>query len=701
MLTDRYARQQLIEGWDQERLRRSRVVVAGVGALGNEVAKNLALLGVGFILLIDFDQIDLSNLSRTVLFQTSEVGLPKVESAAKALARLNPEVALRTINGDLFYDVGLGFYRHSDLVIGCLDNLAARSRVGLSCALAGVPYLDGGMWSLGGEARWFMAGDGPCFDCTLTPDDRARAEERRSCTGFRAAPSGEPRPVPTVATTASIIGGLLAQEAVKYLSGHSITAGRAIVYNGQALSLHRAELARNPACPSGHHPYAEVVELPHRAADLSARRLLAIASADARQRRDQKREPSGWAGDEVLVELGRDFLLALDCPACGLHADVNRPWGRVPEDEQVCPRCGAARRAEVIRAVGETNPEADRPLAQLGVPPGEVLAVRTPAGLRFYELTADVVGPGLSQENIAMESIKQFSVAEKFDYEALLDEAIETVIAANVELGPEQRKADANLQEAAESLRRLKKAQASFSPSLTIQPLTPREFTARGLEPAPDVKQWMKTHRFYLVQVPVTLRPVAGWAFTRLECWVGFEAGRKGQSPPQIHDLCPDDVWVEILGLKTQLRLGLDEALKFKAGLAGSQNVYQSLSGEAQARVAVEAAGGARLVVGPFAYSVSRRQVSGRGRENSEVFWHLDGQEYVEKEEPYLALVLRVPESLNVVNASGELIAYQQFDFLGAHLKDWEGSFRDKLKSFFSRGLPLENTASWKNILPA
>ncbi|MCP4661421.1 MAG: ThiF family adenylyltransferase [bacterium] len=158
--------------------------------------------------MIDFDRVEASNLSRCALFLPGDVGRPKVEAAARALARLNPEVAVRTIAGDLFYDVGLGWYRRSDLVIGCLDSLAARSQVGLAATLAGVPYLDGGMWSLGGEVRCFLPGDGPCFDCTLGPEDYERAWERRSCSGFRQ-PAGETGAEATLASTAAIVGGLL------------------------------------------------------------------------------------------------------------------------------------------------------------------------------------------------------------------------------------------------------------------------------------------------------------------------------------------------------------------------------------------------------------------------------------------------------------------------------------------------------------
>lgn len=391
---DRYARQRLIEWWDQDRLRAARVLIAGAGALGNELLKNLVLLGVGHLLVIDFDRVEVSNLSRTVLFDETNIGQPKVKSAARALAQLNPEVTIHTVEGDLFYDVGLGFYRHSHLAIGCLDNLAARSQVGLSCVLAGIPYLDGGMWSLGGEVRWFTAGEGPCFDCTLSPNDQARADERRSCTGFRDPTWNEEERVPTVATTAAIIGGLLAQEAAKWLCGYPITPGKAIVYNGQALTMHRSELARNPTCASSHLPYDHVIELPYRASDLTSYRLLQRAGQDLANTDGplpvQPGLTAAGTGEKPILELGRDFLVAFACPQCGRQQPVNQTWGKVLETERRCPHCGATRQTETIRALAADSPLADRPLASLGVPPGEVLAVRTARGLLFYELTADL-----------------------------------------------------------------------------------------------------------------------------------------------------------------------------------------------------------------------------------------------------------------------------------------------------------------------
>jgi adenylyltransferase/sulfurtransferase len=88
MTADRYDRQQRIDGWDQKALQAARVMVVGAGAIGNELIKNLALLGVGHLLIIDFDRVEASNLSRTVLFQHSHLGQSKAQRAAGEAAAI-------------------------------------------------------------------------------------------------------------------------------------------------------------------------------------------------------------------------------------------------------------------------------------------------------------------------------------------------------------------------------------------------------------------------------------------------------------------------------------------------------------------------------------------------------------------------------------------------------------------------------------
>src|SRR5438046_2685512 len=165
---DRYARQRLISAWDQEKISRASILVAGAGALGNEVLKNLALIGIGRILIVDFDRIEISNLSRSVLFREQDLHEPKASTAARALQRLNPEMCVEAIDGDLETDLGLGQIRDCDLVLGCLDSIYARWALNRACQRAGVSWINAGISATVGEISLHVPGEGACYECGMT-----------------------------------------------------------------------------------------------------------------------------------------------------------------------------------------------------------------------------------------------------------------------------------------------------------------------------------------------------------------------------------------------------------------------------------------------------------------------------------------------------------------------------------------------------
>src|SRR3954454_2230549 len=139
---DRYGRLRLIPWWRQEKLAAARVLVVGAGALGNEVVKNLALLGVGTTYLIDLDNVEPSNLSRSVLFRTIDGGRSKAEVAAERAREINPECTFVPVHGDVITDLGLGHFLDADVVIGCLDNREARLWVNRQCWKVQRPWVD-------------------------------------------------------------------------------------------------------------------------------------------------------------------------------------------------------------------------------------------------------------------------------------------------------------------------------------------------------------------------------------------------------------------------------------------------------------------------------------------------------------------------------------------------------------------------------
>ncbi len=125
-MEDRFARHQLLPGWDQDRLAAATVVVIGVGALGNQVGLALALAGVGRMMLCDHDRVEPSNLSRAPLLGPADVGEFKVMAAARRLMAIAPGLKVEARPRPLVNGVGLAELRDADLVLGCLDRRAAR-----------------------------------------------------------------------------------------------------------------------------------------------------------------------------------------------------------------------------------------------------------------------------------------------------------------------------------------------------------------------------------------------------------------------------------------------------------------------------------------------------------------------------------------------------------------------------------------------
>ncbi|MEU4555465.1 molybdopterin/thiamine biosynthesis adenylyltransferase [Micromonospora violae] len=242
---DRYARQRLIPGWDQDRLAAATVVIAGVGALGNEVAKNLALAGVGHLLLCDPDTVAPSNLSRCVLFSAASgdpVGRGKVQVATEVLHRLAPQTRVTGRTRDLTTGIGLGELADADVVVGCLDSVRARLDLLSRCALVEALLVDGGTGSWGGEVRIRRTTVEGCYACTLTTRERGRSDVPWSC----ADATGDHAAAAMVATTA-LIAAQLSLAVLGEVVGRPADSG-IIVFDGGTGQTRRVEVTRDPGC---------------------------------------------------------------------------------------------------------------------------------------------------------------------------------------------------------------------------------------------------------------------------------------------------------------------------------------------------------------------------------------------------------------------------------------------------------------------
>ena len=147
-----YARQQLIDGWDQEVISNGCIMIVGIGALGCEIAKDFTLMGIGKLILIDLDTIETSNLSRQMLFRPGDEGRPKAEVAAERLKEMNPYVKI-----DFYFEklqkLPMSAYEESDVVIAALDNFNARLDLNKICLRMKKPMVEGGTVGFEGHVQ--------------------------------------------------------------------------------------------------------------------------------------------------------------------------------------------------------------------------------------------------------------------------------------------------------------------------------------------------------------------------------------------------------------------------------------------------------------------------------------------------------------------------------------------------------------------
>ena len=376
---DRFHRFKLIGWWDQQRLRRARVVVIGAGALGNEIVKNLALLGIGNLFIADMDRIENSNLSRSVLYRAGDNGSLKATAAARAASEIYPDVKVHAFNGNVVHDLGLGVFRWADVVIAGLDNREARLSINRNCWKVNRPWIDGAIEAIDGSARVFVP-DGPCYECTMSPTDWKLLQMRRSC-NLLSRPEMEAGKTPTTPTVSSIIAGVQCQEAVKLLHGMETIAGSAWVFSGVTSDSYITKFQRKDDCYS-HDMLDEVIALDEGVDQITPRELLVRATEQFQQR--------GRFSDHVQLELAREVLEKLICPKCKHEESLFASLASVPAEKAWCPHCKDVRREVVTfhQIKGEES-FANLPLSKIGVPPYDIVIARAGARSIGFELAGD------------------------------------------------------------------------------------------------------------------------------------------------------------------------------------------------------------------------------------------------------------------------------------------------------------------------
>jgi adenylyltransferase/sulfurtransferase len=238
----RYSRHILLPQIDvrgQEKLLASRVLIIGLGGLGSPAAMYLAASGVGNLVLVDHDRVDLTNLQRQIVHATERVGQDKVASAAQGLDALNPGVRVTTINQKLEGAALEEQIQQVDAVVDTTDNFASRFAINEACMRAGKPLISGAVVRFEGQVAVFPPG-GPCYRCLYT--EGGGPDEACATLGV-------------LAPAAGIIGSIQAVETLKVLLGIGQTlAGRLLLFDALNMEWREMKLRQDPACPVCGHP---------------------------------------------------------------------------------------------------------------------------------------------------------------------------------------------------------------------------------------------------------------------------------------------------------------------------------------------------------------------------------------------------------------------------------------------------------------
>lgn len=238
---DRYARHIVLReigGAGQKDLKDAKVLVIGAGGLGAPALQYLAAAGVGTLGVIDDDVVDNSNLQRQVIHTDARIGMPKVHSAAEAIAALNPFVVVKPYKRRLTAEIAAELIAEYDLVLDGSDNFDTRYLVNEVCVAAGVPLIAAALTQWEGQMSLYDPKEGtPCYRCVFP--ERPAAHLVPSC-----AEGGVLGPLP------GVIGAMMAVEAVKAITGAGEgLRGRLLIYDALYAETRAIKVNRDPGCP--------------------------------------------------------------------------------------------------------------------------------------------------------------------------------------------------------------------------------------------------------------------------------------------------------------------------------------------------------------------------------------------------------------------------------------------------------------------
>ncbi len=234
----RYSRQILLSEIDydgQLKLAQSHALIIGLGGLGSPAALYLASAGIGQLTLVDFDQVDDSNLQRQVIHNENRIGQNKAASAAQTLCELNHHIQLNVIEQQLQTDELQNLVKQVDVVLDCSDNFATRFALNQACLQAKKPLVSGAAIRWEGQLTTydFRRDDSPCYECLYKPG--VSTDQSCSRNGV-------------VAPLVGMVGSMQAMEAIKALLDLPTLVGKLMLIDGLTMQIRQFNLKKDPNC---------------------------------------------------------------------------------------------------------------------------------------------------------------------------------------------------------------------------------------------------------------------------------------------------------------------------------------------------------------------------------------------------------------------------------------------------------------------
>ena len=347
---DYFARQNMIVSKHAaELIKNIRILVVGVGAGGNEVLKNLLLMGCGHLTIIDFDHVEDSNLSRTTLFRKEDIGKSKSLVAAERLREMalhdSPEIV--GLHGNLMTDFGKGLFVEHDIVICCVDTQKCRAYINDMCVLTKTPFFEMGFSGYDVDICFFapegsmtqqdgtiieklpssdgifpkMNGEFPV--CLREEIGFGNFEEKRnSCSGYKVVDTNLSK-IPTIQISAGMAGVLVATELIKYLDGIESIKNKMLLYFGKTYSTMICNYTRSEKCTIHEEKF----------------NLVEINTENNSTIRDVLSCIESTLNGKALLCLPDDFVISNKCHICGKEIVINKRKSEVWNDERWCEDC--------------------------------------------------------------------------------------------------------------------------------------------------------------------------------------------------------------------------------------------------------------------------------------------------------------------------------------------------------------------------